>query len=343
MLPSHHCEPVYQETAKQAGLRYTKDDIPGIRRKRYGKGFAYFAPDGARVTDKRTLERIRLLALPPAYRDVWICPHANGHLQATGIDDMGRKQYRYHPEWVLVRTTGKFERMASFIAALPRMRQRVEEDLEGRKLTRERILATLVCILERSYVRVGNDTYAERHDTYGLTTLRKRHLNLVGDRVEFSFKGKNLTPWHISLQDKRLARVLRQCEDVPGYRLFKYFDEEGRKQYVDSQDLNIYLKEISGEPFTAKDFRTFAACYEAFCLLRLVPLPESKAGRKRAANGVIREVAKRLGHTMAVCKKAYLHPMLLERWEDGTLHAWCATRRHEEERLFLQWWKAHFA
>lgn len=341
---SHYSEPVCRETAKQAGLRYIRDDVPGISRKRAGKGFVYYYPDSRKVDCRDTLARIRALVLPPAYRSVWICPYDNGHLQATGIDSKNRKQYRYHPEWLAARAVSKFDRLLAFGAALPTIRERIMADLGKPGLPREKVLAALVSIMDQSYVRVGNDIYTQEHNTYGLTTLRKKHVNVEGDRIEMVFNGKNLTPWHISLKDRKLARVLKQCEEIPGYRIFKYRDESGEKQDVNSQDLNAYLKEITGEPFTAKDFRTWAACYEAFQQLLETPRPEAKAAQKKALHAVVKKVADVLGHTQAVCKKAYLHPLLLEVWMDNRLHEWRKAQREKDmQRLFMKWWKAHLA
>ena len=341
-VTSHYSEAICRDVASEAGLRYVKDTIPGIRRKRAGKGFTYVDAKGAKVTDAKTLARIRSLVLPPAYDRVWICPYANGHLQATGFDAKGRKQYRYHPDWSAARDGSKFDRLVEFGAVLPALRAHVEAQLRKQELTRERVLAGLIYIMDKCYIRVGNPTYSEQHNTFGLTTLRRRHVQVQGDTVAFTFNGKNGTPWDISLKDRKLVRLLKQCSEIPGYQVFKYRDENGAKQTVSSQDLNEYLREVTGGAFTAKDFRTWAACSEAFTRFSGVPCPQTAKERKAISRAIVREVADTLGHTQAVCKKAYLHPQLVTSWEDGALSAWCAQRKGKQgEELFLLWWKAH--
>lgn len=341
-VTSHYSEAICRDAAAEAGLRYVKDNIPGIRRKGAGKGFSYIDVKGAKVTDSKTIARIKALVLPPAYKSVWICPYANGHLQATGIDAKGRKQYRYHAEWSATRDSSKFGRLQEFGAVLPSLRAHVEAQLRKQELTRERVLAGLIYIMDKCYIRVGNPAYSEQHNTFGLTTLRRKHVQVEGDTVAFSFKGKNGTPWDISLRDRRLVRLLKQCAEIPGYQVFKYRDEHGAKQAVSSQDLNAYLREITGGAFTAKDFRTWAACSEAFTRFSGVPTPQTAKERKAVARDIVREVADTLGHTQAVCKKAYLHPLLVTAWEDGSLTSWCAQRKTTQgEELFLLWWKDH--
>lgn len=341
-VTSHYSEEICRAAAAEAGLRYVKDTIRGIQRKRVGKGFSYVDGKGEKITDPKTIARIKALVLPPAYRHVWICPFANGHLQATGIDAMGRKQYRYHAEWSAIRDSSKFDRLSEFGEVLPALREHVEKQLAKKELTRERVLAGLIYIMDKSYVRVGNSAYSEQHNTFGLTTLRRKHVHVEGNTVEFSFNGKNGTPWNISLRDRKLVRLLKQCEEIPGYEVFKYRDEHGVKQDISSQDLNAYLREVTGGAFTAKDFRTWAACFEAFSRFQETPVPETVKARNAAARDIIREVASTLGHTQAVCKKAYLHPAVITAWEKGDLELWCSRQKGKSgDALFLSWWKAH--
>jgi DNA topoisomerase I len=244
--------------ARAAGLRYVSDAMPGILRRRAGKAFSYRGPDGGLIKERAELVRIRRLAIPPAWTGVWICRYANGHLQATGRDARGRKQYRYHPEWRAVRDAAKFDRMLAFAKALPRLRARIAEDQARRGLPREKVLATVVRLLEVTLIRVGNQEYARDNGSYGLTTLRDRHVDFEGVRLIFEYRGKGGKQHRISLRDRRLARIVRSCQELPGQHLFQYVDEDGQRQPVDSADVNAYLQEITGEPFTAKDFRTWA-------------------------------------------------------------------------------------
>jgi DNA topoisomerase-1 len=247
-----------EATAEEAGLRYVSDAMPGIRRRRAGRGFTYAGTDGRRLTDRRVLARIRALAIPPAWTDVWICPIARGHLQATGRDARGRKQYRYHARWREVRDEAKYGRMVAFGQALPRIRRRVEADLALPGLPRERVLAAVVRLLEKTAVRVGNEEYARENRSFGLTTLRNRHAEVGTSRIRFRFRGKGGKETEVELNDRRLARIVARCQELPGQALFTYLDEDGEPRTVDSADVNEYLREISGEEFTAKDFRTWA-------------------------------------------------------------------------------------
>ncbi|MES2208142.1 MAG: DNA topoisomerase IB [Pseudomonadota bacterium] len=342
-------ESTYNETcqlaAEAASLRYINDTIPGISRRRRGKGFSYYSPDGERISSATLLQRIRSLAIPPAWRNVWICPYEDGHLQATGIDNKNRKQYRYHSKWRAIRDASKFERLLEFGTCLPQLRARLDHDLAQRSLTRSRVLAALIRIMEKSYIRVGNAAYAQEHNTYGLTTLRKKHTNVDGSHIIFKFKGKNRTPWYIDVNDRKLARVVRQCEEIPGYQLFKYEDEEGNIHAVHSEDVNQYLKEITGLSITAKDFRTWAACKETFALLRTLPVPETSHAQKIAYNTAVKYVASLLGHTPTICKKSYIHPQIAETWKRGELAKWNADRdsQREDEELFLECWQSLLA
>lgn len=326
-------------SAEAAGLRYVTDEMPGIRRRANGAHFAYDAPDGTLVTDERVLARIRALAVPPAYKDVWICPVANGHLQATGRDARGRKQYRYHKRWREIRDETKYERMIAFAQALPAMRKRVEADLAKAGLPREKVLATVVQLLESTAIRVGNDEYARDNGSFGLTTLRNKHAKVDGSNVRFSFRGKSGIRHAIDLRDRRLARIIRQCQDLPGQQLFEYADDDGETHALDSSDVNEYIRQISGADFSAKDFRTWLGTVTCAALLSQQEPIESQTQRKQHLASVIADVAKRLGDTPAVCRKCYVHPHVLEAYlEHGSLAAPSRIRHTEgllSEELFV--------
>jgi DNA topoisomerase-1 len=303
--------------AKVAGLRYVTDDRPGIRRIRAGHGFRYVDPDGRPVRDPDELRRIRSLAIPPAWTDVWVCPLPNGHLQATGRDARGRKQYRYHPRWREVRDETKYDRAVAFGQALPLIRARTEEHLGLPGLPREKVLATVVRLLERTHVRVGNEEYAQQNGSFGLTTLRDHHATIRGSTVRFRFKGKSGVRHEIALTDRRLARVVRRCQDLPGAELFQYVDEDGVIRSVDSADVNEYLREISGQEFTAKDFRTWAGTVLAARELAAKAACDSEAEAKRNVVAAVEAVARQLGNTKAVCRKCYVHPAVIEAYLAG--------------------------
>jgi DNA topoisomerase-1 len=305
------------EAAEEAGLRYTTDLEPGIRRVRRGKGFVYFGLDGRQVRDAPTLERIRSLAIPPAWEHVWITTHPRGHLQATGRDARGRKQHRYHPKWREVRDADKFSRLAGFARALPRIRRRVARDLRRRGLPREKVVATIVRLLETTMARIGNEEYAQDNGSFGLTTLRNRHVRVHGSTVLFLFKGKSGREIEAGVSDPRVAKVVKRCEELPGQMLFQYLDGDERR-VVTSDDVNGYLREASGEDFTAKDFRTWAATVLAACALRAVKF-ESETEAKRNVVTAIDDVARKLGHTRAICRKAYVHPAVLDSYVEGGL------------------------
>jgi DNA topoisomerase-1 len=308
------------QTAREAGLRYVSDRMPGIRRVRRGKHFSYVAADGTPIRDEAELQRIRSLAVPPAYEDVWISPHPLGHLQATGIDARGRKQYRYHPKWREVRDETKYHRMLAFAKALPRIRETVSAQLKLPGLTRERVLAAIVRLLEETTIRVGNEEYAQENDSYGLTTLRNKHADVKGERIRFQFKGKSGVKHAIQLRDRALAKVIRACQELPGQGLFEYVDDEGGVHTIDSADVNQFIKTISGGDFTAKDFRTWVGTVQCALLLAEREPASTQSDRKRALNDVIAAVAKRLGNTPAVCRKSYIHPEVLACYtEEGSL------------------------
>ncbi len=307
------------EAAAQAGLRYVQDDRPGMRRLPCGKGFRYVDAAGRHVRDQATLARIRSLAIPPAWEDVWICPRSDGHLQATGRDARGRKQYRYHPRWRLLRDETKFHRMIVFARALPRIRARVEKDLARNGLPREKVLATVVRLLETTLIRVGNQEYARENGSFGLTTMRDRHVAVNGETVHFAFRGKSGVRHRIDVHDRRLARIVRRCRDLPGDELFQYVDESGERRTVDSADVNEYLKAAAGEEFTAKDFRTWAGTVLAARALREFREFDSNAQAKRNVVSAIEAVARRLGNTASVCRKCYVHPAVVDAYLDGSL------------------------
>ena len=299
-----------------AGLRYVSGG-PGIVRRRAGSGFSYVGPDGTRVTDADELRRIRSLAIPPAWRDVWICPRPHGHLQAVGRDARGRKQYRYHPRWRAVRDETKYARMTAFGRALPKIRGRVERDLARAGLPREKVLATVVRLLETTCLRVGNEEYARTNGSFGLTTLRTRHVDVSGSTLRFEFRAKGGKTVSVGVTDRRVARVVRRCQDLPGQELFQYVDEAGVLQAIDSADVNAYLREISGEDFTAKDFRTWIGTVAAARALSEVPAFASKTQARRNVVRAIESVAAQLGNTPAICRKSYVHPAVIDTYLSG--------------------------
>ena len=301
---------------KTAGLVHVNDTLPGIQRLRRSTGFVYRQVDGHWLTDADELARIRALAIPPAYTDVWICPLPSGHLQATGRDARGRKQYRYHPAWTRVRDEHKFDRLQAFAAALPRIRARVQRDLSGplgRAVPREAVIAAVVRLLDTTLVRVGNDEYAQTNGSFGLTTLRNRHAAVRGSALRFSFRGKSGVEHEVSVQDRRVARVVARCQALPGQQLFEYLDDAGTARGISSDDVNDYLRETSGGEFTAKDFRTWHGSVVALDLWRRqVGSTDRTVSNAALANGILKQVAQRLGNTVAVCRKSYVHPDVLQ-------------------------------
>jgi DNA topoisomerase I len=305
-------------SAKIAGLRYVSDErTPGIRRIGSSSRVRYVDPSGRMIADRAELQRIRSLAIPPAWKDVWICPSPLGHLQATGRDARGRKQYRYHARWREVRDEVKYGRLIAFAEALPRIRARTRADVRKSDLPREKVLAAVVQLLEKTLIRVGNDEYARDNGSIGLTTMRDQHATIHGQRVRFDFRGKSGIQHTVDLHDARLARIVRACRDLPGYELFQYVDDEGARQMIDSGDVNAYLREITGEDFTAKDFRTWAGTVLAAKALAEFTGFASTAEAKRNVVRAIESVAKRLGNTKAVCRKCYIHPAILDAYMDG--------------------------
>jgi DNA topoisomerase-1 len=307
-----------------AGLVYVSGNGPGIRRLRHGKGFAYRDADGRPAGGKADLQRIRTLAIPPTYVDVWICAQPNGHLQATGYDARKRKQDRYHPEWHVLREGGEFERVLQFGAELPHLRRRVRHDLARKGLPQAKVLALLVRLLDNTLIRIGNDCYTRDNQSYGLTTLRSRHVRAERGRLRFAFRGKSGQDREIELSDKRLARIVRKVQQLQGQRLFQYIDDDGKRQPIDSGMVNGYLhgEGDAAAAFTAKDFRTWGGTVNAARVLAQTPLPDNGGERviRSALAGAIKQVAAVLGNTPAVCRSSYIHPLIIEGWQDGSLH-----------------------
>ena len=312
-------EPGSVETARSAGLRWVSDARAGWRRVRAGRGFKYVAADGRLLRDARVLSRIRALAIPPAWKDVWICPDPRGHIQATGRDARGRKQYRYHPRWREVRDETKYSRLLEFGCALPAIRARVDRDLARRGLPREKVLATVLRLLEKTLIRVGNEEYARANRSFGLTTLTDRHVKVRGGRIHFRFRGKSGKVHEFGIEDRGLSAIVKRIQDLPGQELFQYVDARGRRRSVGSGDVNAYLREVSGHDFTAKDFRTWAGTVRASFALAALPPPASQRQGKRLVKDAIGEVARRLGNTPAICRKSYVHPAVVESYLEGTL------------------------
>ena len=306
-------------SAKAAGLRYVSDRGPGIRRKRAGKGWSYVGLDGKPIRDREQLRRFASLAIPPAYTDVWISPDPNGHIQATGRDARGRKQYRYHPRWHEARDETKYGRMIAFAQALPALRERVNHDLALPGLPRAKVLAAVVRLLEVSLIRVGNEEYARTNESFGLTTMRDEHVEVTGGTVRFHFRGKSGKEHSVHIHDRRLAKIVQRSQDLPGEELFGYVDDNGERQTIDSGDVNAYLREVTGQDFTAKDFRTWAGTTLAARALQEFEAFDSDAQAKRNILQAIESVAERLGNTGAVSKKSYIHPAVIEAYLDGSL------------------------
>jgi DNA topoisomerase I len=319
------------ESAKAASLRYVTDDKPGISRQRRGAAFQYIDPDGKVIRDPEELHRIKSLAIPPAWREVWICPIRNGHLQATGRDARGRKQHRYHPRWREVRDENKYDRILAFAKALPLIRQRVDGDLRLPGLPRDKILATVVRLLETSHIRVGNEEYARQNKSFGLATLRNRHVNVSGSTIRFEFRGKSGVEHALDINDAHLARIIKRCQDLPGYELFQYIDDNGERRTIDSSDINEYIRQIAGEEFSTKDFRTWAGTVLAARALREFETAASDSESKRNIVQAIEAVAKKLGNTKAVCRKCYIHPAVIQSYTDGSLLR--ALRRRLKQKI----------
>ena len=336
----------YVSSAEAVGLRYVTDAMPGIRRKRHGKGFTYTDPDGQVIRDRAMIRRFRSLVIPPAWTDVWICPDPDGHLQVTARDARGRKQYRYHPSFREQRDGTKFERMIALSDVLWKIRERVEADIARPELPRDKVMATVVWLLERTLIRVGTQEYAKANKSYGLTTLRRKHVRIDGPKMRFEFRGKSGVAHAVSVTDRRIARIVQRCAELPGYELFQYVDDAGQRQVVQAEDVNAYLREAAGREVTAKDFRTWAGTMQAAAALReLGPAPSKKAAEKNIKAAVDRTAAM-LGNTRSVCRKYYIHPALLEAYLEGSVlpkqedsawrerkHSGPTLRHHEHEVL----------
>jgi DNA topoisomerase-1 len=320
-----------KQAAEEAGLIYTNLNIKGITRKRSRSGYLYFDPSGRKIKEKATIERINLLVIPPAYREVWINPSSRGHIQAVGKDRRGRTQYRYHPKWREARDQSKYERMVAFGKMLPRIRSRVRRHLRQAGLTREKLLATVVQLLETTLIRVGNQEYARTNKSYGLTTIKNHHVEVEGSKIHFEFRGKSGVEHAIDIRDKRLARVIKQCQDLPEQELFEYVQEDGSRHHVTSSDVNAYLQEITGQGFTAKDFRTWAGTVLAAMALQEFEAFDSQTQANKNVVAAIESVAKKLGNTRAVCRKCYIHPAVLDTYLDGDLAM--ALQQRVEQKL----------
>jgi DNA topoisomerase-1 len=309
------------DAVRDVGLQFSSDQEPGIRRARRGRGFHYVDEDGVSLGDTAVIKRIKRLAIPPAWIDVWICPRANGHIQATGRDERGRKQYIYHPGWRAHREQTKYEHLLAFGKALPSVRRRIARDLKGRGLSREKVLAVVIHLLDETHLRIGNDEYARANNSFGLTTLRDRHVVPGSNGVRFRFRGKSGRFFETTAGDRRLARIVRQCQDLPGQRLFQYQDDDGVLQGVTSADVNAYLREITGDEFSAKEFRTWAGTVIAASVLRHQGPPDSEAEANRAIVATVDEVAGLLGNTRAIARASYIHPAVLDAFTSGRLQS----------------------
>ena len=327
---------VYEEAALANGLTYVHDYDPGLRRVATARGPIIQDAKDREVRDRATLERIRQLAIPPAWTRVWICADPQGHIQAVGRDARGRKQYRYHSDWRACRDESKYDRLLAFGEALPRLRDQVERDLGARGLPREKVLAAVVRLLEMTLIRVGNDEYAKANKSFGLTTLRKRHVTLKGAGAVFEFRGKSGIAHKTGFHDARLAKVLRGCEALPGQRLFQYVDHEGVRHVIGSHDVNTYLREATGEDFTAKTFRTWMGTLLAARALAMQPKPQTAAEAKKTIVTAVKAVAGLLRNTPAVCRACYVHPIVIEAYEAGALAPALAREPQKAEKALLR-------
>lgn len=335
-----------KKAARRASLTYVNDAEPGIRRKRAGTGFSYTRPGGKAVSDKKTVARIKALGIPPAWTDVWISSDPDGHIQSTGRDVRGRKQYRYHARWSECRDEVKYSSLADFARLLPKLRERVDADLRKRDLPRDRVVASIVWLLDNTMIRVGNAVYARDNKSFGLTTLKSRHVEVEGAKLRFAFKGKSGKEWRIKLVDRRMARILRSIQELPGQHLFQYIDDEGERRPVSSHDVNAYIREATGGEFSSKHFRTWGGTVRALSLFAQVPVPDTKTATARATNIIIDEVARHLGNTRSVCRKCYVHPLVVDSWGKGRLEDELADAKKkrrkragldDEEAQVLRW------
>ena len=305
---------------KEYSLRYTEDNDLCIRRRRRGKGFQYIDAQGKTIRKKKTLERIKSLVIPPAWDEVLICRSLNGHIQAIGRDSKGRKQYIYHEKWEEFTNSKKFNKLIEFGKALPDIRKQVKKDLRKKSLIREKVLAVIVRLLEETLIRIGNEVYAEENDSYGLTTLKDKHVDIKGINIYFHFNGKSGKPFKLDIKSKSLAKIVSQCQDLPGQHLFQYIDEDGKRQPVDSSDVNEYLNRIVNKDFTAKVFRTWGATVLAAENFSEVQPEKDEKKNKRIISGIVKKTAEELNNTPAVCREYYIHPDIINAWQDGILH-----------------------
>jgi DNA topoisomerase-1 len=308
-----------EESAEEAGLRFVSDDVPGITRHRWGRRFSYKSVSGDDISSEATLNRIRALAIPPAWTDVWICPRADGHIQATGRDARGRKQYRYHADFTRVRGEAKFDRLLEFGKALPKVRRTISRHMREKGLGRRKVLATVAYLLDTTLVRVGNREYARDNKSYGLTTLQDRHVSFTGSALRFKFRGKTGKEWNLRLEDRRIARIVRSCQELPGQHLFQYEEDDGTIRQISSSDVNEYIRAIAGPDVSAKDFRTWAGTVLAAMALRACEPFETQTAAKQNVRKAIETVSSRLGNTPAICRKCYIHPEVLAAYADGKL------------------------
>ncbi|MEM8809199.1 MAG: DNA topoisomerase IB [Cyanobacteria bacterium P01_G01_bin.38] len=307
------------ESARHAGLRYVSDNQPGIRRQRWGRGFSYLDSDGTRIQDPKRRARFEALVIPPSWEDVWICKDVNGHLQATGRDQRGRKQYRYHPDWVKLRNQLKFDRLIPFAQALPTLREITQQQTKTATLDRETVIAAVVQLLDHTLIRIGNLEYSQTNGSYGLTTLRDRHVDIAAGVIKLQFRGKSGVDHEIDLQDRRLAKIIKQCKEIPGYTLFQYFDESGNRQTVDSGDINAYLQTNMGKAFTAKDFRTWGGTVTACKALYEIGRTVAQHPDDACVIQAIKTAARQLGNRPATCRKYYVHPRIVDAYQAGWL------------------------
>ncbi|RNI26521.1 DNA topoisomerase IB [Rufibacter latericius] len=329
-LTAHEIYADVAASAQQAGLRYFPDTKPGLTREQKGKKTTFLNAKGEPITDEKVLERIQKLVIPPAWTNVWICPSANGHIQATGRDDKGRKQYIYHPDWQQARSLNKFGRMMAFGKALPEIRKQVEKDLSLKNLEKRKILAIVVELLDNSFIRIGNRAYAKSNKSYGLTTLRDRHVKIEGDHLRLDFVGKKGVKHEISIKDRRLARLVKQCQDIPGYDLFQYYDEEGNRQPIESGDVNEYLRSLSTEDFTAKDFRTWGGTVLMVECLEEILNEDPNISKDKSVKEAAKMVARELGNTPSVCNKYYIHPEVVNLFKQDKLFDYL--RKHDAKK-----------
>lgn len=336
MVNNIEADPV--KSAQSAGLRYIRDAAPGIKRFYRNGKFVFVDQKGKQIKDKKTLQRIKSLVIPPAWRDVWISMYENSHLQATGFDVKGRKQYIYHPNWNAGRNLTKFSRLNEFAHWLPVIRKKVQLDLARKNIDKQKVIAAVILLMEKSCMRIGNREYAIKNQSFGLTTLRDRHVDIDGAKMTFEFNGKKGVAHKVELQDRRLARIIQHCKEIPGYELFQYYDEQNEKHAIESGDVNTYLQEITGESFSAKDFRTWAGTLHAFRFFRELLPASSETEKKKQIVDIIKEVSKKLGNTPAVCRKYYVHPLLLESFENGKLtkfiEGYRKKRANEDDEIY---------